>query len=326
MSKTLSKKINYNKHEDSLLSSFIFYLLKPEYIRPKSGKHFIKIAWDVFRLWSLGIIITAILGFILAWLIGYFNYDQSQHSVVELFANESTLIIILLAFVWAPLIEEFTFRMGLFYSPFRLSFSLVLLFGTFTGVTLTFLNNYFPISAQLISFIAQPSGLAFTIILALVSGYLLGRIIKNKLSLKLANNYYAKHFGLIFYLAAFSFAIVHAFNFFTLRDIWFLLPLLIAPQLIMGILFGYIRMRYGLIWSIFNHFLHNMLLTAPFLILGLAIQNPFGLGDGEVINELAVFSINKLLFLLIFLWFITILLLGIIIAMISLWREYYKNY
>jgi len=43
-------------------------------------------------------------------------------------------------------------------------------------------------------------------------------------------------------------------------------PLLVAPQFFIGLIFGFIRVRLGLLWSIFLHSLYNGLLVSLFLL------------------------------------------------------------
>lgn len=74
------------------------------------------------------------------------------------------------------------------------------------------------------------------------------------------------NFGFPFYLTAGLFAIIHLTNISMPQEKWYLGPLLVLPQLILGLLFGYVRVRNNIWASVFCHVLHNGLtMTALFL-------------------------------------------------------------
>jgi len=77
------------------------------------------------------------------------------------------------------------------------------------------------------------------------------------------------NFGYPFYATAGFFAIIHLTNITMPAEKWYLGPLLVLPQLILGLLFGYVRVRNSIWTSIFCHVLHNGLtMTALFLSPG----------------------------------------------------------
>jgi len=75
-----------------------------------------------------------------------------------------------------------------------------------------------------------------------------------------------KHFKIAFYTIGIIFAYIHLFNFEINTNVILFSPLLVAPQLFVGFIFGFIRIRLGLIWSICLHALYNGLLVSLFLI------------------------------------------------------------
>ncbi len=75
-----------------------------------------------------------------------------------------------------------------------------------------------------------------------------------------------KGFKYVFYIIAFSFGFIHIINFEISKTILILSPLLVAPQIIAGLLLGYIRVRLGLLYSILLHALFNGLAIIPSLL------------------------------------------------------------
>lgn len=67
----------------------------------------------------------------------------------------------------------------------------------------------------------------------------------------------AKHFKIAFYIFAVIFGLVHITNFKTTTNVLLLAPVLVAPQIILGGYLGFIRVRFGLIWSILLHASYN---------------------------------------------------------------------
>ncbi len=84
--------------------------------------------------------------------------------------------------------------------------------------------------------------------------------------LKKVQKYFLKHFALFFYLSCLVFGLVHVTNFhpFSLT-VLMLAPLLTLPQLFAGTVFGYIRMKYGIVYSVLFHFLINFPLLVSYL-------------------------------------------------------------
>ena len=84
--------------------------------------------------------------------------------------------------------------------------------------------------------------------------------------LKTARQVWDKFYGWIFYLMAVAFGLIHIMNFEPSLNIYLLAPILVAPQILIGINLGYLRVRFGLIWSILFHALYNGILMSIALL------------------------------------------------------------
>lgn len=80
-----------------------------------------------------------------------------------------------------------------------------------------------------------------------------------------------KKFRLIFFSSALLFATFHLSNYELSITVVLLSPLLIAPQFIMGVFIGYLRIKYNLMLGYFMHSIHN----AFFISLSLVIMKLF---------------------------------------------------
>lgn len=75
--------------------------------------------------------------------------------------------------------------------------------------------------------------------------------------------YYKKSFRWIFYGFALAFGYMHIANYELNTTIWLLSPILVAPQIVLGLFLGYIRVTLGLIYSILFHAVYNAILIVP---------------------------------------------------------------
>lgn len=75
------------------------------------------------------------------------------------------------------------------------------------------------------------------------------------------------YFPLAFYGATLLFGFYHITNFEISREVLLFSPILVAPQLSVGIFLGYTRVRFGLLWAMLLHALYNLILLGPVLIL-----------------------------------------------------------
>ena len=80
--------------------------------------------------------------------------------------------------------------------------------------------------------------------------------------LKTIRNIWNKFYGWIFYLVSIAFGLLHILNFEPSLNIYLLAPVLVAPQILIGINLGYLRIRFGLIWSILFHAFYNGILLS----------------------------------------------------------------
>jgi hypothetical protein len=70
-------------------------------------------------------------------------------------------------------------------------------------------------------------------------------------------NFWNSGYVYVFYLATSLFAFLHIFNFDMSQNSIYVLPLLILPQFFMGLLAGYLRVRYNFMLCFLLHVLHN---------------------------------------------------------------------
>lgn len=80
-----------------------------------------------------------------------------------------------------------------------------------------------------------------------------------------------KVFKITFYTIAILFGYIHLWNYEINLNIILFSPLLISPQIIIGLYLGFIRVRFGLLWSIALHASYNGFLLLLYLLATNAI-------------------------------------------------------
>lgn len=150
-----------------------------------------------------------------------------------------------LGVIFAPILEEIRFRLFLKKNIFY-----VFIFIAFWLLSLDKLPTY----------LAYTLGVIIVVLIIFILLYWVK--VDNLLTIL-----YRKYFPYIFYFSAIIFALFHLNNFKTLAIPIWIIPLLVLPQFIMGLVFGYIRIKNGLLWSILTHSLYN----SSILLLGIML-------------------------------------------------------
>lgn len=77
------------------------------------------------------------------------------------------------------------------------------------------------------------------------------------------------YFKYIFYALTLIFGFYHITNFETTTTVLLLSPLLVAPQISVGAIMGFVRVRFGILWAMALHAVYNLLLIGPIVALQL---------------------------------------------------------
>ena len=195
-----------------------------------------------FKLFFSYLFISLIIGFILsmpATILFHLKLVPSITLNSEIIKNNFVIIILI-----APIIEEAIFRLSLKFKPIYLALSLSLFFSFF--------------------FIDSLNNTTLLLLVCFVFSILL--IIFQKRDLKIyLNNFWNRKFPVIFYSSAILFAIMHL-TIFEFSSMWqiFVVPFLILANLSCGLIYGFIRIRFGILYTILLHITNNLILSLPF--------------------------------------------------------------
>ncbi|MEO9892663.1 CPBP family intramembrane glutamic endopeptidase [Aurantibacter sp.] len=74
------------------------------------------------------------------------------------------------------------------------------------------------------------------------------------------------YFNIIFWGLTIAFGLIHITNYEVTTTTLLLAPLLVLPQIIVGAMLGFIRVKFGLAWAIGLHAFYNLILIGPILL------------------------------------------------------------
>jgi hypothetical protein len=102
-------------------------------------------------------------------------------------------------------------------------------------------------------FRGKPMFLVFTILVSLSSIFYL--------YYSRCYNFLKNHYRLFFYVSALIFGLMHIFNFTGINKFNFVFtPLLVLPQIFVGLILGYLRTQYGFKYGVLFHAMINLVI------------------------------------------------------------------
>lgn len=240
----MSKKLSEPRIKDTA-AAFWQFLKAPQQLEALHEKP--AQVWRPFwQLFLLKLASTLVISALLYAIIRLMGYNPFASHRLDRFLQENNPLLVLLALaVVGPAVEEYFFRTPLRYSRMRLFIAfLALVF--FVLPTLLELLHISTLLSALVWMVSLM--LALWVVLSDRKAWHMRRLWK-------------KHFGSVFYVSAALFALVHLTNYENLRLPVALIPLLVVPQFIGALFWGYTRLRFNLTWAIVAHGMFNALLV-----------------------------------------------------------------
>jgi membrane protease YdiL (CAAX protease family) len=221
------------------LSTFLQFLKKPKLLKlSKDNKSLWRdLLWLlILDLLFAGLVITTYC------ILVHFKIIKEYVQEIDILKKYGLTVTLLLVCIFAPLLEEFLFRWHLRkkYLPIY-----------FVCFTLGLISNYFIKS----SFLTWPVYFFFLFAALIVQGYF------KRIEMRKRLVFQQRSFGYLFYYSAMIFGLTHLGNIkgLTLSDPAFIL--FVISQVFMGLSLGYLRIKYGLIYSILLHASFNFILV-----------------------------------------------------------------
>ncbi len=216
------------------MKDFFNYCKSPYYIEESS-----KINWNLFlKLYVIYFFLSLIVTGLISLLRVFINIQNKIY-------DYSNLQLVLLGVILAPLLEEILFRLLL--KSNKLNFVIYWII----NVSLIIVLFIFERTDSLI--------ILLTIFIIVQVIFLLNYILKGKI-------FKRENFKYAFYASVIIFGIIHFNNIKDIELIHFIIaPILILSQLFSGFILGYIRMVFGIKYSMLFHFFMNVFLLLSLL-------------------------------------------------------------
>lgn len=209
---------------------------------------------EVIKIFAMTFAAVIILVMPLMTLIGADDLPNKLSELENLGFDEKwqqNLALFSLAVIAAPLIEEMLFRFPLKYRRGAIALSMIC-FATLSANIL-----------QLTGVSIEQATLMSVILIAVLSIILYFRLRgENQL-----DNFSNRYYPYLFYAAALLFAFAHVFNYELASDQMWMTPILVLPQMLLGLMLGFLRVKYGLWASIMAHAMNNFIPTLAIIFM-----------------------------------------------------------
>ncbi|WP_299702204.1 CPBP family glutamic-type intramembrane protease [uncultured Pontibacter sp.] len=213
--------------------------------------------WRPFlQLFVLKLVLAIVLSALVYGLIRLMGHNPfASHRLDRFLQDNNPLLVLLAVALIGPAVEEFFFRAPLRFTRMRLfvAFMAIIFFVLPTLLELTRIST-------LISVIIWMGALMLAI-----------WVVTSDIRTWRMRRLWEKHFGDVFYTFTIIFALTHLANYDNLHLPVALMPLLVVPQFIGALFWGYIRLRFSLTWAMVAHGMFNTLLLGLAYLMALLL-------------------------------------------------------
>jgi membrane protease YdiL (CAAX protease family) len=260
----------------NIIADFLHFLRKPsDFLNSQpaiTSLH--KILYQVISLCSVGVVVAFLLVLLSSQISFLFGYNQNQDNLIlETLENYSVLQIFLLIVIAGPFFEELSFRLLLDKKFLPFIFGTILFFlVSIQGLLVLFENwqNIFILSIGL-------NFLAFFVIIFLA--YLAFK------KSTILNNFLQRNFSFLVWFSVFVFGINHVTSYRNLINYFLLIPIVCSPQIFVGFIFAYFRVKFNFLWAFISHAIYNfMIAVSTILVLSFLSEERVNLFN-QVLNS-----------------------------------------
>ncbi|MCW8310728.1 CPBP family intramembrane metalloprotease [Sphingobacterium sp. InxBP1] len=181
-------------------------------------------------------------------VVDYYKLPSLLHhdvlKSVRALTNNNSFLIVLLAAFFVPIVEETMFRLWLSLDARHIAIS----FSAILTYFLLGIKDLFKVNLMTLAII-----LSFIMIGLVIYRFLKGKDIEGYLTRFIS----IKFLGSI---SAIAFGLIHITNFAPINtNIWFIYPIYVLPQIVLGYLTVYLRLKHGFIYAVGLHVLVNFI-------------------------------------------------------------------
>lgn len=210
---------------------------------------------NLIKIYMLFFFAAAIFGMLLNVFLSENIYNQFTNQLsnnqIKIQIGNTGLYMLIIAII-TPIFEEITFR--LFLTKYKENISIISISMIF-GLGLSEIMKEFRLLYFFKDLVFYDLTMIFYVLCFGSPIYLLLKYIVNE---KHINSLWVKYYPYIFYSSSILFALWHIQALNINASNFVFLPFAILPYFILGLFYAYVRVRYGLIWSIIMHILNNI--------------------------------------------------------------------
>lgn len=223
----------------------IWILIKSGFL-PKKKRNFKKTILLGFKLYGILILLKAFCFGLSYFLDSYGIFEMPKHITGEKIRSYGPVSKILMIAIIAPIIEEFTYRIGLLFTKRNLTITII-------GISYFTLKNI----SELERF--------YCILIAVGIGVFLYLSLNQKF-VELFSNFWKMNKRKIFYGLLLIFGLSHLVNYELTTEVLIFSPIVILPHLVAGFIYSYARLNSGILLAICIHSFNNGIIPLVLLI------------------------------------------------------------
>lgn len=247
---------------NNILTEFFNYLKNPRGylldLEKKPEKINLKVViWKIIQILAVLISFAFILVSVSNYISNLVGFDQTaNNTVTDFLSNYPLWFAFLMVVIIGPFTEEAGFRLFLTKNK-EMFFVGLAFFGYFVIQFLfdLFLNLDHPSLQISMSFF----GILFAYFLILI--FLNFRVTKDQIA-----TWVQKYFIAFTWFSIISFGLLHITNYLSFREYFYLIPLLISPQLFAGLFLAFTRTKFGFGWAFGLHAIYNFVLSLSIFV------------------------------------------------------------
>lgn len=242
---------------NSTIKNFLSFIKKPDYKVTNTVTSLGKRIIAFIKLYVISIILVGITNSIITLLVKFQIIDVVDQNInLPQSGEEFKRFYLYILPIMIPILEEFSFRLLLTqYNKSYIIFSISLILGFYSY---QLLSPYLWVSSNKYLYSFAPYLYIFIIALGYsVILFFVSQFARHSNFQKFWNS----KFKYIFYFMSLLFSLHHISSLNLTTDQYYFLPLILFPFFIYAIVLGYVRIKFGLLYSIILHFLYLIPLT-----------------------------------------------------------------
>ncbi|MEI6728425.1 MAG: hypothetical protein WCK98_02165 [bacterium] len=249
---------------NSTIAEFFSFLASPkEFFNKQNAQKPYQRLFFVLKLVSFGLLFGIIINYFSSYVSSLVGFNQTDNNIVSRDLKAFPAFIgLLLVTVIGPLLEELAFR--LYLTTQRTYFFFGLNF--FVYYIWEFIGGIFNLKD---SFLFNSPGIFFIIVAIFGFTTTCSLIV----STKWLESIVTRFFNQFVYSAGIIFGLIHITNYENYQKYFYLIPILVLPQIFVSFIFAFVRTKFSFWWSFISHTLYNFALASPMFALAIFVGN-----------------------------------------------------